>query len=250
MAFGKGAQLVRRSAATWPLEAGSAIEGAGPTPDKSRRGREGRTCSKTTVRVSVGRFGRVRFCRSPCVASALKSAQRASEDKHVDVQVKKCEVFIGKSKNRLANLEKEGTGHVMPPQHGCSSDAATSICSSSDRSGGRDQAFARTGGRVGRDQHDTGASSRAPTVSVSGGGGFIPLMLSLIPAELHQWMEDRQTDLQEALAEGNSALVFELTSKMAEVAEQLREITCSRCSHEVGFPSNCPPVRAVRLPGG
>ena len=58
--------------------------------------------------------------------------------------------------------------------------------------------------------------------------GFIPLMPSLIPAELYQWIEDRQTDLQEAVAEGNSALVLELTSKMAEGAEQLREITCSR----------------------
>ena len=65
-------------------------------------------------------------------------------------------------------------------------------------------------------------------VSGSGGGGFIPLMPSLIPAELYQWIEDRQTDLQEALVDGNSARVLELTSKMAEGAEQLREITCSR----------------------
>ena len=65
-------------------------------------------------------------------------------------------------------------------------------------------------------------------VSGSGGGGFIPLMPSLIPAELYQWIEDRQTDLQEALVNGNSARVLELTSKMAEGAEQLREITCSR----------------------
>ena len=46
MAFGKRAQFVRRSAATWPLEAASATEGrVGFTPGKSRRGREGRTCS-------------------------------------------------------------------------------------------------------------------------------------------------------------------------------------------------------------
>ena len=73
-------------------------------------------------------------------------------------------------------------------------------------------------------------------------------MPSLILAELYQWIEDRQTDLQEALVDGNLARVHELTSKMVEGAEQLREITCSRRSHEVGLPSNCPPVRVVGFP--
>ena len=53
-------------------------------------------------------------------------------------------------------------------------------------------------------------------------------MPGLILAELYQWLEDRQTDLQKALVDGNSARVLELTSKMTEGAEQLREITCSR----------------------
>ena len=60
------------------------------------------------------------------------------------------------------------------------------------------------------------------------GGGFIPVMPGLIPAELCQWIEDRQTDLQKAFVDGSTARVLELTSKMAEGAEQLREITCSR----------------------
>ena len=54
-------------------------------------------------------------------------------------------------------------------------------------------------------------------ISGVAGGGFIPKMPGLIPAELYQWIEDRQTDLQEALVDGNTtARVLELTSKMAE----------------------------------
>ena len=78
----------------------------------------------------------------------------------------------------------------------------------------------------------TSATQERPRVrqriSGAAGGGFIPVMPGLIPAELSQWIEDRQTDLQEALVDGNTARVLELTSKMAEGAEQLREITCSR----------------------
>ena len=73
--------------------------------------------------------------------------------------MKECEVFIGKSQNRLANLEKERAKErdmldattarmqrlrefpMQPPP----------VVSSSVRCGGGDQAFARTGGRVGRD---------------------------------------------------------------------------------------------------
>ena len=44
---------------------GSAAERpAGSTPGKSRLGRAGRTCTSTTTRVRVGRFGRVKYCRS------------------------------------------------------------------------------------------------------------------------------------------------------------------------------------------
>ena len=69
------------------------------------------------------------------------------------------------------------------------------------------------------------------------------MMPGLIPAELYQWIEDRQTGLQEALVDGNTARVLELTSKMAEGAEQLREITCSRMA-PCGWPSEQLPTSA------
>ena len=87
---------------------------------------------------------------------------------------------------------------------------------------------ARNGGRVGGDQRDTGAPSRTPTNFRGCRRWVHPMMPGLIPAELCQWIEDRQSDLQEAFVSGDTARVLELTSKMAEGAEQLREITCSR----------------------
>ena len=41
-------------------------------------------------------------------------------------------------------------------------------------------------------------------------------MPALIPAELAQWMEDRQADLQEALSLDDTNRILELTSKLSE----------------------------------
>ena len=131
--------------------------------------------------------------------SALKSAQRASEDKPVDVQVKECEAFIGRSQNRLANLEKErakeqdmldaatarlqrlrelasaGVPMQPPPVVPPASDMEAEIKRL------REQVAELEG---------TSTTQERPRVrqrvSGSGGGGFIPLMPSLIPAELYQ----------------------------------------------------------------
>ena len=60
-------------------------------------------------------------------------------------------------------------------------------------------------------------------------------MPSLIPAELYQWIEDRETDLQEALVDGNSARALELTSKMAEGAKQLGRSLARAIAHQCGL---------------
>ena len=52
----------------------------------------------------------------------------------------------------------------------------------------------------------------------------VPHMSALIPAELAQWMEDRQADLQEALSLDDTNRILELTSKLSEGAERLVEM--------------------------
>ena len=53
---------------------------------------------------------------------------------------------------------------------------------------------------------------------------LVPYMPALIPAELAQWMEDRQADLQEALSLDDTNRILELTSKLSEGAERLVEM--------------------------
>ena len=61
----------------------------------------------------------------------------------------------------------------------------------------------------------------------------VPPVPILIPGELSEWMQDRQSDLQEATSVGNFKRVLELTSLQSQAAEKLAELRrrmVSRCS--------------------
>ena len=76
--------------------------------------------------------------------------------------------------------------------------------------------------RVGRDQCCSRTSSMCPRQQ--GLGLYRPYRHSCWESSF-TWLEDRQTDLQEALISGDTSRVLELASKMTEGAEHLREIT-------------------------
>ena len=57
------------------------------------------------------------------------------------------------------------------------------------------------------------------------GPGHIPVMPTTVPGELPQWLEDRQEDLKNAFARDDDIGVLELTSKMAQGAERLIQLT-------------------------
>ena len=104
VACGKGAQFVRRSQATWPMEAASPAEGRKGNPDEAVQAARAREQRLETALAALGEPDSV---EARALQSASKSAPRASEEKPVDVQVKECEAFIGRSQNKLANLEQE-----------------------------------------------------------------------------------------------------------------------------------------------
>ena len=66
---------------------------------------------------------------------------------------------------------------------------------------------------------------RVVRVETSRGKFGAPPMPQLIPAELDQWMSDRQAELQEAISLGEPATVLELTSMMSDVAVHMREVS-------------------------
>ena len=56
-------------------------------------------------------------------------------------------------------------------------------------------------------------------------GDVIPPMPTLVPRELTEWMEDRQSSMQEAMSCGNLNKTLELTSPQPQAAERLAEMT-------------------------
>ena len=50
-------------------------------------------------------------------------------------------------------------------------------------------------------------------------------MPGLVPGELTRWMEVRHSDLQDALSCDDHKAILEITSKLAEGASKLSEIT-------------------------
>ena len=57
------------------------------------------------------------------------------------------------------------------------------------------------------------------------GGHHMPPMPTLIPGELTRWIEDRHAELQDALLNRENTMILEITSKLAEGASQLHDMT-------------------------
>ena len=71
----------------------------------------------------------------------------------------------------------------------------------------------------------------------------IPLMPTLVPRELSEWMENRQSDMQEAMSRGNLKKLLELTSLQGQAAERLAEMTGG-----MEFPAQFGECRGCRRP--
>ena len=66
-----------------------------------------------------------------------------------------------------------------------------------------------------------------PTVTRPGGGARpriraedIPVMPTLVPADLAHWMDDCQSQLQEALSKGDDVAVLQFSAKLTQGAER------------------------------
>ena len=57
------------------------------------------------------------------------------------------------------------------------------------------------------------------------GHAQVPFMPNSIPAELSTWLEERHAEMHDALMNGDTARVLELSSRLPEGAERLMEIT-------------------------
>ena len=81
-------------------------EGKVPRPSNPDEAAQAARAQVHRFETALAALGESDSVEARALQSALKSAQRASEEKLVHVQVKECEAFIGRSQNRVANLEQ------------------------------------------------------------------------------------------------------------------------------------------------
>ena len=74
-----------------------------------------------------------------------------------------------------------------------------------------------------REERDQGPVAKRQVVGhiPSRNNGVIPPMPTLVPAELDNWMQDLQLDLQNAMNLGDQRRVVEVSTKLAEGASQM-----------------------------
>ena len=164
--------------------------------------------AEKTARDSFGRVGRL--CRSPCIAECVEVCPtriRGETCRCAGEGMRSFHRQVPESVGQPRARARQRTGDV-----GCrystvgetsgngvrrSSNAATTVCSSNVRNGGRDQAFAQTGGC-----HGTGATlfaqaCKRQATSRTDSSARIRFREDFVPMydeDILRWMQDRQAD--------------------------------------------------------
>ena len=177
---------------------------------------------------------------------SLKAAKRAAQVPPVKVQLVHCEQFVARAEKRLAihdeeritlvkqledgkqrllNLREEvsqspAPAPVQPTDWGAQVASLQQMVNTLQSE--RDALAAQIQGEKADMSSHRIVARRRTQQGV--GPGHIPLMPTTVPGELSQWLEDRQEDLKDAFAREDDIGVLELTSKMAQGAEQLIQL--------------------------
>ena len=167
----------------------------------------------------------------------LKSAKRAAQVPPVTVQLTQCEQFIAGgetvgSAGRGANLvgEAVGGGSAAPSQTSRGSFPVqpwwAQVASLQQMVNAPQSERDAVAAQIRAKNVDASRpGTRRPVRQRIGPGQNMAVMPTFIPAELSQWTEDRQADLQDAFANDDDVRVLGLTSIMAKVAERLIHLT-------------------------
>ena len=157
---------------------------------------------------------------------ALKKARELAQELPIDVQITQCKEFIERSEKRLAKMEAERIAEKKLLEEGRA------------RLARLEQAFSVPVGNVAdvtmvvpdmlraqvAEFQENVVTERPRVRQRVGGGGPVPPMPTLVPAELSEWMVDRQAELQEAMNAGDNVRVLTVTSKLSEAAQHMCEL--------------------------
>ena len=179
--------------------------------------------------------------------SELEKARQAAKVLPLNVQISSTQDFIRRSERRLAELEAERTPEAKLLEEGrerlrqleaarCAQEGVASSPSATPLDLGTQVQTLQQMVTQLQEERDALAKEvqsgpverpkvrqrlSVPHVAED----TIPPMPTLVPRELSEWMEDRQSDMQEAMSCGNLKKLLELTSLQGQAAERLAEMT-------------------------
>ena len=163
---------------------------------------------------------------------ALKKARELAQELPIDVQITQCKEFIERSEKRLAKIEaeriaetkllEEGRARLVRLEHAFSAPVGN-VADVTMVAPDTEVELARLRAQLAEFQ-DNVVTERPRVRQRVGGGGPVPPMPTLVPAELSEWMVDRQADLQEAMNAGDNVRVLTVTSKLSEAAKHMCEL--------------------------
>ena len=176
--------------------------------------------------------------------AALKRAESDTKVTPFHVQVKECESFLSRARKHMEELNQkravvgasisdaEKRLVALKSQEACMSAPSAPSDALSE--------VQRLQDLVSQLQAKIDAQGQDPDVPCvptvkrfcrSGQGHVqVPLMPNSIPAELSIWLEERHAEMHDALMNGETTRVLELSSRLSEGAERLMEITGGMCS--------------------
>ena len=178
---------------------------------------------------------------------SLKVAKRAAQVPPVKVQLAQCEQFVARAEKRLATHDEErmslvqrledgkqrlqklqeevqspAPAPVQPPDWGAQVASLQQMVNTLQSE--RDALAAQIQAEK-ADVSSHGTVARRRTHQGVGPGQHIPAMPTMVTGEFSQWLEDRQEDLKDAFAREDDVGVLDLTSKMAQGAGRLIQLT-------------------------
>ena len=188
--------------------------------------------------------------------AALEKAKEFAEGVLLEKQIKDGEQFLIRAKGHLVEFEKErntveasiadaerrleklrAQADLLPPQAPLQPPASAPPMSG-------------TSGRVGGDQCDTGASSRAPTNFWGCRRWVCPNDARFDPGRALSVDRRSESDLQEALVSGDTTRVLNVEDGGRGRTIEGDHMQSHGPLKLIVRPINCPPVRVVGLPGG
>ena len=172
-----------------------------------------------------------------CLKAELEKAKKACQRPPLDVEVDECRKFIVRSEKRIAELDRERESeqsaltNAKARLHRLETEQSVPVEEAPAPADWKAQMEALQA-QVNSLREERNQAVHSPAVKRQA-VGHVPSRVSevtqpmptLVPAELDNWMQDLQVELQSAMNWGDQRRVVEVSTKLAEGASQMVYLT-------------------------